>query len=236
MSLLQCTQIDISNFNQCYIHVQILKLTLVLTQELLTSIVELELTNANGLSDRSLVVPDGVTIELRHFLIVPKTQFFKEQLEDDKHPHHLVKITKVSGSYKKEIIDSQTKVSSQYFRSEKLQGKHLCYFAWCADQGKRSHENAPTNIIVTRHNDVCAHKTTYAPTLVVYAFSEAVGEDSFKALIEKEKQARTGAVMRKVMGQKDTLEIKVRAGDDWIELEETAVTHLKLYQYNGAMR
>ena len=203
----------------------------------MTTIVELELTNAVGLSEQSLVVPDGVIMELRHFLIVPNTQFLREDSNDDKHSHHLVKVTKVNDGYKKEIIDSQTKVSSQYFRSEKLQGKHLCYFAWCADQGKRSHENAPTNIIVTRHNDVCAHKTTYAPTLVVYAFSEAVGEDSFKALIEKEKQARTGAVMRKVMGQKDTLEIKVRAGGDaWIELEETAVTHLKLYQYNGAMR
>ena len=89
-----------------------------------------------------------------------------------------------------------------------------------------------TNIIVTRHNDVCAHKTIDAPTLVVYAY---VSEDSFKALIGEEKQTRTGAVMRRVMGSEDTLEIEVRAGGDWVELEES-VTHLKLYQYNGAMR
>ena len=82
---------------------------------------------------------------------------------------------------------------------------------------------------------MCAHQTTDARTLVVYAYSEAASEDRFKALIEKQGQERTDAVMEKVIGPEDSLEIKVKAGGDWIELEE-AVTHLKLYQYNGAIR
>ena len=95
--------------------------------------------------------------------------------------------------------------------------------------------NAPRNIIVTRHKQMCAHKTTDAPTLVVYAYCEAASEDRFQALIEKQEQKRTGAVMEQVIGPEDTLEIKVKAGGDWIELEE-AVTHLKLCQHNGAIR
>ena len=207
-----------------------------LTQELLTTIVELEVTNADGLSEQSLVVPDGVTMELRHFLVVPSSSKKSQSPEDDKHTHHLVQITKVNIGYKNQIIDSQTEVSSQYFRSEKLQGKHLCFFAWCGTgQGRHSYMNAPTNIIVTRHKQICAHKTRDTPTLVVYAYSEAASEDRFKDLIEKQGQARTKAVMEEVIGPKDTLRIKVKAGTDWIELKE-AVTYLKLLQYNGAIR
>ena len=202
---------------------------------------ELEVTNAVGVSEhQSSVVPDGVSIELRHFLNVPSSS--REELEDDKHSHHLVKITKVNGGYEKEYIDSQTEISSQYFRSEKLQGKRLCYFAyvaewaqWVTGDERRSHTNAPINIIVTRHKQMCAHKTTDARTLVVYAYSEAASEDRFKALIEKQGQTRTCAVMEEVIGPTDRLEIKVRAGGDWIELKEE-VTPLKLCEYNGAIR
>ena len=95
--------------------------------------------------------------------------------------------------------------------------------------------NAPTNIIVTRHKQICAHKTKDTHTLVVYAYSEAVSEDRFKALIEKQGQTRTRAVMEEVIGPSDTLKIKVRAGGDWVEFEK-AVTHLSLYQTNGAIR
>ena len=202
----------------------------------MTAIVELKLTKTIGLSEQSSsVVPDGVTMEFRHFLIVPSTPI-KEELKDDKHSFNLVKITKVNGGYRTEIIDSQTEISSQYFRPDKLQGKPLCYFAVCAYPGRRSHVNdAPTNIIVTRQKQMCAHKTTDVQTLVVYAYIEAASENRFKALIEKQGQARTFAVMEQDIGPKDRLEIKVKAGGDWIDLEEE-VTNLKLLQYNGAIR
>ena len=178
-------------------------MTLFLTQELLTAIVEVEVMTAFGLSEQSLVVPDGVTVELRHFLTVPSAQFVRDELEGDGHAHHLLKITKVGDGFEREIIDSQREVLSPYFRSEKLQGKPLCYlawgvFSWC------SHMSAPRKIIVTRHRQTCGHKTTDAPTLVVYAFCEAASEDRFEALIEQDGQIRTDAVMEEVIGPKDT--------------------------------
>ena len=194
---------------------------------------ELELMSAVGFNEQSLVVPDGVTIELRHFLTVPSAQFVRDELEGDGHAHHLVKITKVGDGYEKEIIDSQTEVLSQYFGSEKLQGKPLCYlawgvFSWC------SHMSAPRKIIVTRHRQTCGHKTTNSQSLVVYAFCEAASKDRFQELIDQDGQIRTDAVMEEVIGPKDTLEIRVKAGGDWVQLK--AVTHLKLCQYNGAIR
>ena len=88
-------------------------LKLFLTQELLTAIVELEVMTAVGFSEQPLVVPDGVTVELRHFLTVPSAQFVRDELEGDGHAHQLVKITKVGDGFEKEIIDSQTEVLSQ---------------------------------------------------------------------------------------------------------------------------
>ena len=95
--------------------------------------------------------------------------------------------------------------------------------------------SAPRNIIVTRQMEICAHKTMDTDTLSVYAYCEAASKDRFQELIRKQGQERTHAVMEEVIGPKDTFEIRVRAGGDWVQLAE-AVTHLKLCQYNGALR
>ena len=202
-----------------------------LTQELLTAIVELEVMTAVGFSEQPLVVPDGVTVELRHFLTVPSAQFVRDELEGDGHAHQLVKITKVGDGFEKEIIDSQTEVLSPYFGSDKLQGKPLCYLAW-ASRARCSHMSAPRNIIVTRQMEICAHKTMDTDTLSVYAYCEAASKDRFLELIRKQGQERTHAVMEEIIGPKDTFEIRVRAG---VQLTE-ALTHLKLCQFNGALR
>merc|ERR1711899_264434 len=74
-------------------------------------------------------VPGGVEFSVRHFLTVPHSQEAREALDNPLDQHHIVKLTKVKGKLKMEIIDSIHSVTSEYFTTNKLAGHSLCWIA-----------------------------------------------------------------------------------------------------------
>ena len=74
-------------------------------------------------------VPDGVTVEIKHFLSIPRDPEVTENVEGNGHRHDIVKVT-MEGS----VIDLQTIGKAQpglteedMFSTTKFQGKRFCH-------------------------------------------------------------------------------------------------------------
>ena len=214
-----------------YVHVHVHIYCISHMQEIVTPVVELELKAATEEDGKAPVVPEGVLVELRHFLKVPTIPPCEDDTDNDGQVFHLIKITKVNGDYVKEIMDTKTEVTSEYFGSTSLVGKPLCSLLWIAIRQVSNMHLPPRHIIVTRHWQTCAHS---ASKLSVYAFCHC--DDKFKNLISNAGQRKTDAVTEVFIGQRDELVIKVKGGEgEWIQLQET-VTNLKLCKFNGGFR
>ena len=199
----------------------------------MTPVVELELKSTTGQEEEACVVPEGILLELRHCLKVPRIRPVGVFINNEGQIYHLVKITKVNGEYVKEIIDTKTVVTSAYFGSESLVGKPLCNFVWIAIRQVTNMHVLPRRIIVTRHEQTCAHS---ASMLSAYAFCNCGNDESVMNLISPARQRKTDAFTEVLIEQRDELTIKVKEGEgEWFQLQET-VTNLKLCKFNGGFR
>ena len=192
----------------------------------------MELKVTTGQDEKACVVPEGVLIELKHILKVPGISPCGDDINNDDQIYHLIKITKVNGDYVKEIMDTKTDVTSEYFGSKSLVGKPLCNLVWIAIR-RILNLYVPRLIVVTRHWQTCAHS---ASKLSVYAFCNCDNDARLKNLIRDAGQRKTDAVTEVFVGQTDEVTIRVKGGEgEWFQLHET-VTNLKFCKFNGSFR
>ena len=80
------------------------------------------------LADRSLTVPEGLSFAPVHFLTVPNCPDFSEALESKRDVHHVVKLTKVGGTFLFQKYGNCTRIDSEYsIATEDLKNESLCF-------------------------------------------------------------------------------------------------------------
>ena len=129
------------------------------TQVMLGPVVDIELVHP---PDRT---PPGVVFGIKHLLTVPNSPEVREALEDEanSHSHQIIKMTsEKDGKHELEVIDSTIELTSQYFITEKLEGKSLCKItsAWLPFFGS-THEcthSSLKDVVVTQKVGRCPHK------------------------------------------------------------------------------
>ena len=212
--------------------VKILNLTNIIIdffQVLLGPIVEIELMKPEDL------VPEGVTIAIKHFLTMPSTKEFKEAVEKPGDCHNIMRVRKDKNSFVIDKIDSQSTVTSTYISSNNFQNHSMCHITTTCegnDEPKCRHSSLK-NIIVTKHKDMCPHKKS---ALALNCYCEA-SVNKFDEMISLRSHEKTEAIMEhnieKSTNMDYTLEVSTKCH---INPQQWNISHNKMCKYNGAIR
>ena len=188
----------------------------------------------------SIVVPEGTTIAVRHFLSVPNCQEVEEATTSSGSCHSILKVTRSMKKEKldMEVIHSEGNISSAYISTDKFQNISLCKIVvagvpWGSEKAVCRHTSLK-KIVVTKHKEVCSH-TPYA--LAVYCHCESATED-FKKLIKERCHQPTGAVMVQDIAKNEEIsyDIAVQLSDAEVEEGKRVVSHSMLCKNNGVVQ
>ena len=120
-------------------------------------------------------VPEGVTVEIKHFLSFPRDLEVKDYMEGNGHWHDIVKVT-----MEDDMIDLETIGQAQpglteedMFSTTKFQGKRFCQVS--ATGNYTCKHSALKVITVTRNSKSCPHKDK---SLSLYCFSDSTAKDA----------------------------------------------------------
>ena len=134
--------------------------------DIISPILEVELVNP-----KDDVLPEDITVGIRHFLTVPNSPEIKAQMEKRAHQHHFLKIIKHEDTFKMEVIDSFSDIQSDYFSTMNLAKQPLCFIT-SASVPECAH-SLVKNIVFTKKMDLCPHQPS---TIGIYCVCEASQE------------------------------------------------------------
>ena len=106
-------------------------------------------------------VPEGVTVEIKHFLSVPRDPEVKEYMEGNGHWHDIVKVTMEGGTIDLETVgEAQPGLTEEnMFSTTMFQDKSFCHVL-ATDGGRDRYtctHSAPKVITLSRNSKFCPH-------------------------------------------------------------------------------
>ena len=173
-----------------------------------------------------------MVVSVRHFLTVPNCAEIKDKLENGYHSHSIIKVTQSDdGELTRELIDSKTNVTSQYFSTDKLQNQKLCYITttWWGKENAVCLHSSLQNFCLTHDKDMCPHQPH---SLALFCYCETV-EKSFEAKIKKKDLVATNFIMELAIEKSPSASYTAVLTPANSDSETDKVTHLTLCKYNG---
>ena len=204
------------------------------TQVMLGPVVDIELVHP---PDRT---PPGVVFGIKHLLTVPNSPEVREALEDEanSHSHQIIKMTsEKDGKHELEVIDSTIELTSQYFITEKLEGRSLCKIAsawlpWIGSTHECTHSSLK-DVVVTQKVGRCPHKKNSLYVWCVCPGSEKLFEKEMRSTLHE----RTGAFTKVYINKSEehVYNIKLRLSEReearWEPLHQ--ISHVEMCRFNG---
>ena len=181
--------------------------------------------------------PPGVVFGIKHFLTVPNSPEVREALEEEanSHSHYIIKMTEKNGKHEMEVIDSTTSITSQYFVTEKLEGRSLCklmatWMPWGGQTYECTH-SSPKYVVVTQKVGRCPHRKN---SLYVWCYCPGSLKE-FEEEMKFGEHKRTPAFTKVDIGinQKYIYNIKLRLqeGAEWDPPRQ--ISHVEMCRSNG---
>ena len=107
-------------------------------------------------------MPEGVTVEIKHFLSLPGDPEVKDYMEGNGHWHDIVKVTMEGDKVDLETIgEAQPGLTEEgMFSTSKFQGQSFCHIAVMADGSEcyTCKHSAPKVITITQNSKLCPHE------------------------------------------------------------------------------
>ena len=187
-------------------------------------------------------MPEGVTVEIKHFLSFPRDLEVKDYMEGNGHWHDIVKVTMEKDIFNLQLVgEAKPGVTEEsMFSTTNFQGQGFCHVLATNGEVECTHAS-PKIITVAKNKEMCPHLKN---TLSLHCFNNCstgeedrpLGKRMFHKHIGEQNLPINGASITYVMDKdKGYREYKISVSKDDNVLKIYKMSHNLICQYDGAI-
>ena len=191
-------------------------------------------------------VPEGVTVEIKHFLTIPRDPEVMEYMEGNGHLHDIVKVDMKNGNpeIKRVGIAQPGLTETNMFSTNGFQGQDFCYVL-ATDGSYKCMHSSPKIITITQKREMCPHKDgSLSLHCYITCPTKVVTEEEDRKFAKDEFEENMGNLdiktdlKMKLVLEKNSNTYEIFASSDkmFLGVDPMRISHDLMCQYNGAIK